>query len=112
LPIRTIRHPVANAARLSLGKHVVISPGVYSSNPAFGARCYFLAGGDYRWQSGYTNNGGLVSNELVPLMSLTSTTTHRSPAFSSGTWMVSTAQARSVQHHGNGGQPMGTWGSA
>ena len=29
-------------------------------------KCYFLSTGVYKWQGGYTNNGGLVSNELKP----------------------------------------------
>lgn len=46
---------------------VVLSPGTYASDPAFQAqRCYFLAGGVYNWQGGYTNNGAFVSNELKP----------------------------------------------
>jgi Flp pilus assembly protein TadG len=49
------------------GSNVVISSGVYASNPAFGnGLCYFLGGGVYEWQGGYTNNGALVSNELKP----------------------------------------------
>jgi Flp pilus assembly protein TadG len=58
--------PVANGSQPQPGAGVVIAPGVYSGNPAFGAHCYFLAGGAYRWQGGYSNNGGLVSNELKP----------------------------------------------
>jgi Putative Flp pilus-assembly TadE/G-like len=46
---------------------VVLSPGTYSLDPAFGAGlCYFLAPGAYKWQGGYTNNGSFVSNELKP----------------------------------------------
>jgi len=46
---------------------VVLSPGSYAADPSFSAgRCYFLAGGAYRWQAGYTNDGGFVSNKLRP----------------------------------------------
>jgi len=46
---------------------VVLSPGTYAPDPAFGSlRCYFLTGGVYKWQGGYTNNGAFVSNELRP----------------------------------------------
>lgn len=49
------------------GSTVVLSSGVYSADPAFGSGlCYFLGGGVYKWQGGYTNNGALVSNELKP----------------------------------------------
>jgi hypothetical protein len=59
--------PVAGGSRAKPGNDVVLSPGVYSSNPNFGNKlCYFLSTGVYKWQGGYTNNGGLVSNELKP----------------------------------------------
>jgi hypothetical protein len=49
------------------GGPVVLSPGTYAVDPALGAGlCYFLAGGVYQWQGGYTNNGSFVSNELRP----------------------------------------------
>jgi len=49
------------------GGSVVLSPGTYAVDPAFGTGfCYFLAGGVYKWQGGYTNNGSFVSNELRP----------------------------------------------
>jgi len=47
--------------------NVTLFPGTYSVDPAFNAnRCYFLAGGVYRWNGGYTNNNAFVSNELRP----------------------------------------------
>jgi Flp pilus assembly protein TadG len=59
--------PVAGGSRPKPADDVVLSPGTYASNPAFGnKRCYFLSTGVYKWQGGYTNNGGLVSNELKP----------------------------------------------
>jgi Flp pilus assembly protein TadG len=49
------------------GSTVVLSPGVYASDPLFGSGlCYFLSGGVYKWQGGYTDNGAFVSNELRP----------------------------------------------
>ena len=49
------------------GSNVVLSPGTYPADPMFiSGRCYFLVGGVYMWQSGYTNNGSFVSNELRP----------------------------------------------
>jgi hypothetical protein len=58
---------VAGGARGSPFNNVMLSPGDYAADPAFGARrCYFLAGGVYRWLAGYTNNGSFVSNELKP----------------------------------------------
>jgi hypothetical protein len=51
------------------GNTVVLSPGTYASDPGpqLGSnRCYFLAGGVYKWLAGYTNNGAFVSNELRP----------------------------------------------
>jgi hypothetical protein len=59
--------PVTGGAQSLPSSTVVLSPGTYASNPAFGAGlCYFLAGGVYKWQSGYSNNGAFVSNELKP----------------------------------------------
>ncbi len=49
------------------GGPVVLSPGTYAVDPALGTGfCYFLSGGVYQWQGGYTNNGSFVSNELRP----------------------------------------------
>lgn len=59
--------PVAGGSRGKPGIDAVIFPGTYSSNPNFGNKlCYFLSTGVYKWQGGYSNNGGLVSNELKP----------------------------------------------
>jgi hypothetical protein len=51
------------------GNNVVLSAGSYASDPGpqfVAGRCYFLAGGVYKWVNGYTNNGGFISNELKP----------------------------------------------
>jgi Flp pilus assembly protein TadG len=59
--------PVAGGSQSRPASDVVLSPGGYSANPSFtNKRCYFLSAGVYKWQGGYTNNGGLVSNELKP----------------------------------------------
>jgi hypothetical protein len=55
----------------SPGDNVVLSSGTYTADPAFNlsgsnGRCYFLAGGVYLWQRGYSNYGSFVSNELKP----------------------------------------------
>jgi hypothetical protein len=48
-------------------QNVVLNAGTYSADPNFSAtRCYFLTGGVYKWQNGYTNGGGFVSNNLKP----------------------------------------------
>jgi Flp pilus assembly protein TadG len=49
------------------GNTVVLSPGTYSIDPNFNRNvCYFLAGGVYQWQGGYTNSNAFISNELKP----------------------------------------------
>jgi len=49
------------------GTNVIISAGTYAVDPSFAVgTCYFLGGGVYRWNGGYTNNGAFVSNELRP----------------------------------------------
>jgi hypothetical protein len=59
--------PVAGGSQSRPAKDVELTPGAYSANPNFAnRRCYFLSTGVYKWQGGYTNNGGLVSNELKP----------------------------------------------
>ena len=59
--------PVGGGAQGSPFDNVLLSPGDYAADPAYrSGRCYFLAGGVYRWLAGYTNNGSFVSNELKP----------------------------------------------
>ena len=59
--------PFGGGAQGSPFDNVILSPGDYAADPAFrSGRCYFLAGGVYRWLAGYTNNGSFVSNELKP----------------------------------------------
>jgi Flp pilus assembly protein TadG len=49
------------------GPTVVMSPGTYAADPHFSSNvCYFLSAGVYKWQNGYTNSGGFVSNDLKP----------------------------------------------
>ncbi len=64
--------PVVTGGSMSgPGDSVVMSAGTYAADPAFNlsgsnGRCYFLAGGVYLWQRGYSNYGDFVSNELKP----------------------------------------------
>jgi Flp pilus assembly protein TadG len=58
---------VVGGAQPKPGSNVILTPGTYAVDPAFNAfTCYFLSGGVYRWQGGYTNNNAFVSNELKP----------------------------------------------
>lgn len=58
---------VVGGAQPKPASNVIIAPGTYAVDPAFNAgTCYFLAGGVYKWQGGYTNNNAFVSNELRP----------------------------------------------
>jgi hypothetical protein len=59
---------VVAGSQASPASNVVLPPGTYAANPAIAAsKCYFLSAGVYGWPSGYTSNGGFVSNELKPL---------------------------------------------
>ena len=58
---------VLGGSQSTPGTTATLLPGTYAADPMFAAgKCYFLAGGVYMWQSGYTNNGAFVSNELKP----------------------------------------------
>ena len=58
---------VVGGAQPKPASNVILAPGTYAVDPAFNAgTCYFLAGGVYKWQGGYTNNNAFVSNELKP----------------------------------------------
>jgi Flp pilus assembly protein TadG len=49
------------------GSNVIMGPGTYAVDPAFPfGTCFFLSGGVYKWQGGYTNDNAFVSNELKP----------------------------------------------
>jgi hypothetical protein len=49
------------------GNNVILTPGIYTPDPGFTTHvCYFLPGGVYDWQAGYTNNSDFISNELKP----------------------------------------------
>ena len=58
----------SNSVTPNPGSGVELKPGIYPSDPGFagGASCYFLDPGIYSFPSGYSSNGGLVSNELRP----------------------------------------------
>jgi hypothetical protein len=103
---------VSGGSQPTPGNTVELNPGSYSGNPSFASgRCYFLSSGVYRWLNGYTNNGGLVSNELKPPDEpMVSDNTQTAPnqfwnndgAHCAGafTWTVT----------GAGGEDVGTWG--
>jgi Flp pilus assembly protein TadG len=57
---------VAGGSQGAPGADVVLSPGLYSTDPNVGNTCYFLSSGVYQWQAGFTNAHGFVSNELKP----------------------------------------------
>ena len=58
---------VVGGSQATPNQNVILSPGTYSSDPNFSATvCYFLSAGVYKWQNGYTNGGGFVSNDLKP----------------------------------------------
>jgi len=49
------------------GNNVNLLPGIYASAVnVSGGRCYFLAGGVYDFQAGFTNAAAIISNELKP----------------------------------------------
>jgi Flp pilus assembly protein TadG len=46
---------------------VALVAGIYTAAPGFnGNHCWFLGGGVYEWQAGYSNSNDFVSNELKP----------------------------------------------
>ena len=58
---------VVGSSQSRPGRDVVLSAGTYAANPNLGSNvCYFLSGGVYAWQAGYTNSAAMVSNELKP----------------------------------------------
>ncbi|HYM96397.1 MAG TPA: pilus assembly protein TadG-related protein [Candidatus Sulfotelmatobacter sp.] len=57
---------VPGGSQAGPGSTVVLQPGTYAANPNLGGGCWFLSGGVYMWQAGFTNSLGFVSNELKP----------------------------------------------
>ncbi|HEY4914842.1 MAG TPA: pilus assembly protein TadG-related protein [Candidatus Dormibacteraeota bacterium] len=58
---------VIGGSQFAPSRNVVLNPGTYSADPNFTTSvCYFLSAGVYKWQNGYTNAGGFVSNDLKP----------------------------------------------
>ncbi len=58
---------VVGGSQSTPSQNVVLNPGTYSADPNFSTSvCYFLSAGVYKWQNGYTNAGGFVSNDLKP----------------------------------------------
>jgi hypothetical protein len=103
--------PVVGAGQPLPGANVVLSPGTYAANPNFGThRCYFLSSGVYKWQAGYSNNGGLVSNELKPPDEpLASNNTSLAPVQFWNADGANCAGSYQLTAPG-GGPPLGTWG--
>ncbi len=64
------RYPVptvVGGSQATPGTTVALQPGTYAANPIFNTGdCWFLGGGVYDWQGGYTNSSDFVSNELKP----------------------------------------------
>jgi hypothetical protein len=98
--------------------NVELSPGTYAANPSFPpnpgtgpGKCYFLSGGVYMWQGGYTSNGGFVSNELKPPdENIVSDNTQPSPNQFWNTNGVHCAGTFTWTASGAGGSSIGTWG--
>jgi hypothetical protein len=103
---------VVGGSQAKPASNVILAPGTYAVDPAFNAgTCYFLAGGVYKWQGGYTNNNAFVSNELRPPDEpLVDDNTKLAPH---QFWDVGTADcAGSAQVTSQGGPnpiPNGTW---
>ena len=58
---------VAGGSQGAPASTVLLQPGTYAANPTFSsADCWFLAGGVYSWQGGYSDTADFVSNELKP----------------------------------------------
>ncbi|MHB8588226.1 MAG: pilus assembly protein TadG-related protein [Candidatus Dormibacteraceae bacterium] len=58
---------VTGGSRGAPGTEVVLSPGIYATDPVFNNNvCWFLSGGVYEWAGGLTNDGDFISNELKP----------------------------------------------
>jgi hypothetical protein len=75
--------PSVGGGQVPPSSPVVLPAGAYAANPNFtGGDCWFLSGGVYDWQAGYTNSKDFVSNELKPpdepvYNSITSVSTHQ-----------------------------------
>jgi hypothetical protein len=103
------------AGQASPGSTVLLLPGAYSAPVIVGSsRCYFLAGGVYSFQAGYSNSGSLVSNELKPPDEPTpgNNTVLASPQFwnATGAHCAGSMQYQAVQCTGNGSCGTGNCG--
>ena len=103
---------VVGGAQSVLGNSVVLTPGSYAANPNFNSgTCWFLSGGVYEWQGGFTDSHDFVSNELKPpdepdLSDNTSRSTHQfwdtnNVSCSGGVQVSTTAGPRGI--------PVGRW---
>ena len=107
-----------------VGNAVELKPGVYANDPQFtGAVCHFLDPGVYSFPAGYTNNGGMISNELRPPIepfwdSGQSKIDYTKPAglqfwYLNNVSCAGDFYATAVTSTGNGGKPLkpsGAWG--
>jgi hypothetical protein len=58
---------VVGGAQGAPNSTVALPAGIYAAVPSFGGNhCWFLSGGVYDWQAGYSNSNDFVSNELKP----------------------------------------------
>ncbi len=75
--------------------NVEVYPGQYSADPRVTSNgvCYFMDGGMYTFNAGFTDNAGLVSNELRP---------PDEPSYSSNTVRAGDAGSNDVQFWRNG----------
>ena len=93
-----------------------MTPGTYNNWSVNGGTCYFMDGGVYTWNGGYTSHGGMTSNELKPpgevLWSQPGSTNGPSSSFwggCDGSFNVSVAAVtpgNGLKHQGAGGN----WG--
>ncbi|TMD36749.1 MAG: hypothetical protein E6I89_10725 [Chloroflexi bacterium] len=103
-------------ATFNRGGYVEMTPGTYNNWSVNGGTCYFMDGGVYTWNGGYTSHGGMTSNELKPpgevLWSQPGSTNGPSSSFwggCDGSFNVSVAAVpagNGLKHQGAGGN----WG--
>jgi hypothetical protein len=104
---------VTGGSQPAPGNTVDLNPGSYSASPVSipNGRCYFLSAGVYRFLNGYTNNGGLASNELKPPEEpLVGDNTQLAPNQFWNTDNVNCAGFFTWTVSGAGGPLVGTWG--
>ncbi|HEV3103530.1 MAG TPA: pilus assembly protein TadG-related protein [Candidatus Dormibacteraeota bacterium] len=102
---------VAGGSQGSPGTDVVLSPGVYATDPTLNNnQCWFLSGGVYEMVGGITNDGDFVSNELKPPDEpLDTDNTRRARRQFWNTNGVNCAGAFQINAVGGNVIPLGTW---